>query len=583
MLPSRAVLVGLCVVSVLTWALPTTGLAAAPTFPPGVVTMLGDRASDGTIPNDHTGAPSLSEDGNRVAFVSEANNLVSGDTNNSYDVFMHDFEVGTTERVSLSDNGTQGDDDSPPPGLALGGVAISADGRFVAFVSDADNLVSGDTNAHRDVFERDLVSDTTTRVSVASDGAQSNGDSFDISISDDGRYVGFVSSATNLTGEGVASGYYVHDSQTGTTVLATVTSNGTPVAPETPMVLSGDGHHVAFDATVSGVVPGDTNGHSDVFVHNLSTGTTTRVSVTSKGKQLTTDDDETQLSYDPAISENGRYVAFTSSALNLMPQNYEDTGVFVHDSKTGKTMRVDGLGAESGHASISRGGRYVGFYADGLAFPCAGSSTYYVRDTTEGITYREATDAGGLPVAPAAGEASLSGDGSLLAFESSYPLEPDDLNNRADVFVHATRAPVGAPNAVISLGKREAGERSCTPTPDYLDRVGVLGQPGRNYVFTLTLTNLSPFPDTLSIHGEGEASGFKVSYFRGTTDVTESVKDGTRRTAVLAPGASRIYTMKVHVGPGAPGGSAVNVLISCSSGATPTVVAAVLGRVTASG
>ncbi|MDT7943806.1 MAG: hypothetical protein RQ985_04565, partial [Dehalococcoidia bacterium] len=147
--------------------------------------------SDGTEGNGYSWFPSISADGRYVAFESIASNLVPGDTNGVSDVFVHDRLTGQTTRVSVASDGTQGHSASDHP-------SISADGRYVAFESFASNLVPGDTNGKRDVFVHDRLTGQTARVSVASDGTQGNGDSIYPSISADGRYVAFVSGASNL-------------------------------------------------------------------------------------------------------------------------------------------------------------------------------------------------------------------------------------------------------------------------------------------------------------------------------------------------------------------------------------------------
>src|SRR5262249_31107160 len=161
--------------------------------------------------------PSISADGRYVAFDSTANNLVSGDTNGVSDVFVHDRVSGTTERVSLSSNGVQGNRDSYYP-------SISADGRCVAFWSTATNLVNGDTNGASDVFVSDRVSGTTERVSLSSNGVPGHRATYYPSLSADGRYVAFWSSATNLV-NGDTNGLddtFVHDRQTGATERVSV-------------------------------------------------------------------------------------------------------------------------------------------------------------------------------------------------------------------------------------------------------------------------------------------------------------------------------------------------------------------------
>jgi Tol biopolymer transport system component len=173
-------------------------------------------------------------------------------------------------------NGAQGNDDSHF-------AAISADGRYVAFHSDASNLVAGDTNNARDIFVRDRQMGTTERVSVHSNGAQGNDWSFDPAISDDGRYVAFESRASNLA-PGYTNGtvdIFVRDRLMGTTERVSVDSNGTQAnydsySPD----ISGDGRYVAFQSLASNLVSGDTNGVSDVFVRDRGS-TPTPTSTTS--------------------------------------------------------------------------------------------------------------------------------------------------------------------------------------------------------------------------------------------------------------------------------------------------------------
>jgi hypothetical protein len=172
--------------------------------------------------------------------------------------------TGTTTRVSVASDGTQGD------GGSLS-ATISADGRYVAFWSVAGNLVSGDTNGKRDVFVHDRQTGQTTRVSVASDGGQGNSSSQDSSISADGRYVAFDSNAHNLVPDDTNYSYdvFVHDCQTGQTSRVSVASDGTQGNRySTDPSISADGRHVAFDSRASNLVPGDTNENEDIFVHD---------------------------------------------------------------------------------------------------------------------------------------------------------------------------------------------------------------------------------------------------------------------------------------------------------------------------
>ncbi|MFB7256915.1 hypothetical protein [Streptomyces nojiriensis] len=253
-----------------------------------------------------------------------------------------------------------------PIGSSAGSPSISADGRYVAFASPARDLVAGDTNRADDVFVRDRQTGAITRVSVDSAGNQANNVSRNPSISADGRYVAFESFATNLVA-GDTNRYrdvFVHDLQTGETTRVSVGSHGEQSDSESSHPsISADGHYVAFDSPASNLVSGDTNDSHDVFVRDRQTGGTTRVSVDSNARQ---GDGISQL---PSISADGRYVAFSSGArtLSLFPDNNHADDVFVHDRLTGYTDRISvGPGGEEGNsasrtATVSGDGRFVAF------------------------------------------------------------------------------------------------------------------------------------------------------------------------------------------------------------------------------
>src|SRR5438067_1693678 len=276
----------------------------------------------GPPPDGPTPPPSISADGRFVAFDSRATNLVPGDTNGRSDLLGHDRQTWITERMSVDGAGNQGNSDSDRP-------LISANGRFVAFNSRSTNLVPGDTNGTSDVFVHDRQTGTTERVSVDNTGNQGNGGSGVVAISADGRFVAFVSTATNLV-PGDTNGVldvFVHDRQTGTTERVSVDSAGNQGnGGSAVFAISADGRFVAFVSSATNLVPGDTNGGQDVFVHDRRTGTTERVSVDSAGTESNGSSER------PAISADGRFVAFWSSATNLVTGDTNGTSdVFVHD------------------------------------------------------------------------------------------------------------------------------------------------------------------------------------------------------------------------------------------------------------
>ena len=305
----------------------------------------GNQSVGPSLAGPFAAPPSISADGRFVAFAAWARNLAPGDTNGFGDVFVHDRGTGTTERLSVDRTGTEANDTIHQP-------AISGDGHVVAFVSAATNLVPGDTNGQADVFVHDRPSGTTERVSVNSAGAEGDGSSERPTLSADGRYVAFSSSATNLV-PGDTNGQsdvFVHDRRTGTTERVSVDSAGTEANgwSERPSI-SADGRFVAFCSYATNLVPRDTNGRWDEFVHDRQTHTTERVSVDSAGTEGNGD------SRGASLSADGRFVAFASDANNLVPWDTNSvTDVFVRDrssasseSSTSARRRARGRRAES--------------------------------------------------------------------------------------------------------------------------------------------------------------------------------------------------------------------------------------------
>jgi len=407
----------------------------------GATTERVSVASDATQANSESLDPSISADGRYVAFSSSATNLVPGDNNGYADVFVHDRQTGLTERVSISNSGAQGDWDSTRP-------CLSPDGRYVAFHSSARNLVADDTNGSADVFVRDRETGQTERVSVAGDGTQGDGDSWSPAISSDGAYVVFCSSATNLVPDDTndVEDVFVHDCQTGATERVSVASDGTQADDKVcgNSCVSADGRYVAFDSSAKNLVSDDTNWARDVFVHDRATGQTTRVSVSSTGAQTTWG-----TSGNPSITADGRFVAFSSTADNLVDEDTSIRGdVFVHDMETGQTERVsvasDGTEGDgpSGTARISPDGRYVAFLSQAnnlVPGDATDTSDVFIHDRTTGMTelVSVATDgaqANDLPYHQ--GGLSTSDLGRCVAFVSfATNLVPADTNGWVDIFV----------------------------------------------------------------------------------------------------------------------------------------------------
>lgn len=298
------------------------------------VTELVSIASNGTQGNGHSSWPTISSDGSVVAFESDANNLVPNDSNSVTDIFVHERSTGITTRANVHSNGAQAN------GASMLAPALSANGQYVAFGSLASNLVDDDDNQKLDVFVHDRVTGGTERVSVSSTGQQGNDHAtYFVSMSGDGRFVAFRSNASNLVANDLngTPDAFIHDRLTGTTEAV----NELVCPPDFSIgcailfipSLSTDGRFVAF-TTYAPLVAGDTNDAEDIFVHDRVTGTTERVSVASDATQ------GNENSIQPMLSPDGRYVIFTSTANNLVPNDTVADDVFVHDRLTGMTERM---------------------------------------------------------------------------------------------------------------------------------------------------------------------------------------------------------------------------------------------------
>jgi Tol biopolymer transport system component len=326
-----------------------------------------ERQATGAGVDTNFGRPAISADGRYVAFASSATNLVKGDRNQAADIFVRDRAAGTTERVTVVGRRTEANGGSSNP-------SISPDGRFIAYSSGADNLVVGDTNFTSDVFLLDRSTGVLQRVSVSSAGTEGDNASGSPAVSADGRFVAFASDASNLVpGEPIdsASDVYLRDVQTGTTEGISTASTGILRHSAAPAITP-DGRFVAYHSWDSGLVPGDTNDRYDVFLLDRMSGVLERVSVNSAGVEGNSD------STSPSISSDGRYVAFTSDADNLVTGDGNfDIDVFVRDRFLGTTVRasVRTDGTETGfelgslNASVSADGQVIAFESEGALVP----------------------------------------------------------------------------------------------------------------------------------------------------------------------------------------------------------------------
>jgi Tol biopolymer transport system component len=389
-------------------------------------------------------APAISADGRYVAFESRAADLVPGDTNGVRDIFVRDRSTGETRRASLTSSGKQADRASHRP-------AISANGRYIAFDSKA-NLVAADTNGRWDVYVWDRSTGETRRASVASSGRQADKGSRWPAISANGRYVAFNSYATNLVARdrNGKCDVFVRDRSRERTRRVSVSSSGTEGdvhsegcsgsgSADSPAI-SANGRYVAFDSPATNLVAGDTNGWVDVFVRDRAAGETRRVSVGPTGRQGNFQ------SWASVISADGRYVAFSSLSTNLVAGDTNtEADVFVRDLVTGETQRVSvaSSGAEgdrwSGRPAISADGRHVAFSSNAtnlVAGDTNDNPDVFVRDLVTGETERMSVASTGAEGDRSSGRPAISADGRHVAFESEATnLVAGDTNGIWDVFV----------------------------------------------------------------------------------------------------------------------------------------------------
>lgn len=558
-------------------------LVAAPQLCAGPVQPASARSTAVPLPaagNADSVSPVISADGRFVLFSSSANNLVPGDNSQlGLDVFLRDRSSNITVLVSANFNGTGGGN-----GQSVAG-QVSTNGRYVVFQSDASDLAAGDTNGVSDIFVRDLQAGSNILVSVASDGSWGNGASTDPVMTPDGRYVAFISAASDLVAgdtNGI-SDVFVRDLLNGTTTLVSVGATGTNVSVAPP-IITPDGRYVAFASTAKGIAASvPTTSQGEVYVRDLISNVTIWASTNAANTVSNVLHLNNAPSLHPAISDDGRFIGFKtggtngSGAAQTMIFQYNLTnGTLIgissngyapwvqNDDVYGPEMSPDGrfvvfVATNSGCVSIQFGdaqagtnllvsavldgsyptnsvsdtpavspdGHYVVFLSNAtnlVTNVVASGFHIYRRDVQAGVTALVDVDTNGVgSINPVMTAPTISADGRFVTFASADDgLVNGSRNGPLDVFVRDLNS--------------STAELISARSPDLIPQTGdgwsFLGQPalsddGRKLVFTSAADDLVPNDTNSSL------DVFLFDVASGTNALVSAGTDGNP-----APGSS---------------------------------------------
>lgn len=492
-------------------------------------------SSSGEQANGESSAPAISADGKTVAFASSASNLVDGDNNNARDIFVRDRTTGKTERISLNASGGEANGGSSDP-------SISADGRYVAFVSNASNLVEGDTNADGGIFVRDRQTGTTVRANLLSDNSPACiGDG---QISADGRFV-MVRCGSAFSPRISLGWVYVRDLLLGTTTEIPWTFYDIPSLGG----LSPDGRRILL-TTARPLSPEDANGVPDVYFYDFETKAAERVSLTYDGQEawpwVTTYPNYYYIpnnlgAIGPALmSADQSIVAFTSYSSNLVPYDYNgQPDIFVRDrmKNTLERVNISAMGEEavgniSSLTGLSSDGRFIAFqsYAENLVHDDVSQlPDIFMHDRKTRHTWRISQTNDGTEGNGDSDYGILSSDGKTLAFLSKASNFVDnDTNGVADVYVrNMPTLPPSADLAITQIAKAMSDD----PNTD------------RELEYTATVNNKG---DTLATH-----AGFTVEFPKNLIPV---IRDSDCESSQI--GATGPYRVTCQIGNLAGGASA---------------------------
>lgn len=316
----------------------------------GKTMRLLSKATDGALGNAMSAYPNVSSDGQVLVFLSSATNLVANDTNETWDLFLRDRKTNKTIRIDVSSSGAQAGS-----GVTNGTTGMSADGRYVAFSSYSDNLVTGDTSSE-DVFLRDVKAGQTTRISAPVKQTGFDGQSRYPSVSSDGRFIAFQSGSSKLTADDsddTNSDIFVYDRSSKKATKITKNADGNSLLPK----ISGNGRYVAFMSQASNLVANDTNGAWDTFVYDRQTDKTARVNVTPQGAQSSGDGLFMAVGVD--VSADGRFISFESAAKDLSGNDTDQsTDVFLRDRLLNTQKSADIKMTLSAPTTVTQGQSY---------------------------------------------------------------------------------------------------------------------------------------------------------------------------------------------------------------------------------
>jgi len=493
------------------------------------------RAADGRLGNDDSGPATLSADGRFIAFASMASDLTSKDYNFQEDVFVLDRQSQTIECLSKSSDGETGNGRSYNP-------RISRDGRYVVFQSAATNLVAGDTNDREDVFLADRQTHTLTRVSVGPGGIQSSRDSNSGRISGDGRYVAFESLADNFTSPDANGTWdiFLHDTVDGTIECLSLTANGTANNESHSPIISNDGSLVVFSSLADNLVPGDTNGVPDLFLWQRGVSGLLLLSRTKDGVPAN------DYSSGGFISDDNRYVLFTSLATNLAVINYDSNSVtYLYDRQTTELSQVSPpwlLGRQrAGYygARLAPDGRTITLLAE--VADVSGGSNFttgvFAYDRIGATVTELSRRRDGTAANDESNGSVISADGRYIVLSSRAPNLINETTSSSDQLLLYDSANF-QPDELIRRGISgpNRGQDEFYPSFQWIEQTIKFGYTN---VLSLSIRNRGNLPDSFLFKGvTGVTGGIKAKYYLepSGTDITSPATNAGWFSGVIAVG-----------------------------------------------